>query len=422
VEYRYSYDEVIEEINNARRFGNLPGVEVMEVVLEKLGHPQRDIPFLHVAGTNGKGSVCAFLSAILQRAGRKTGTFISPHLIDFEERITVNGEQISREAVTRFGNLLLETDFGVTLTMFDYCLAMALLYFKEQGCDSMIIETGLGGRLDSTNAMGIPAVAVITRIGLDHMAVLGNTLEEIAGEKAGIIKPGAPLVVGVQEPEVTRILTEYYERINGKSLKAQENLRFVEQTDVEIVQHMKLRMAGTYQWENGAAAMCAARIFLGREAEKSSLPENAENSIREGLGNARWPGRMELLLEDPFLLVDGAHNGSGVAALAGSLRMLYPGEKFHFIMGVMADKDYETMIEELLPLALSFVTYTPDSSRALQGSRLAECIRRRGVCAEEKTQLAEIAEALKPDAKNIAFGSLYFIGDIKNYYQRCKKL
>jgi dihydrofolate synthase/folylpolyglutamate synthase len=131
---------------------------------------------------------------------------------------------------------------------------------------------------------------------------------------------------------------------------------------------------------------------------------------------------MELLLEDPFLLVDGAHNGSGVAALAGSLRMLYPGEKFHFIMGVMADKDYETMIEELLPLALSFVTYTPDSSRALQGSRLAECIRRRGVCAEEKTQLAEIAEALKPDAKNIAFGSLYFIGDIKKYFQRCRKL
>jgi dihydrofolate synthase/folylpolyglutamate synthase len=392
----------------------------MKAVLEKLGHPQRDIPFIHVAGTNGKGSVCAFLSAVLQRAGRKTGTFISPHLIDFEERITVNGEQISREAVTRIGNLLLETNFGVTLTMFDYCLAMALLYFREKGCDSMVIETGLGGRLDSTNAMGTPAVAVITRIGFDHMAVLGNTLGEIAGEKAGIIKPGAPLVVGVQEPEVTRILKECYERINGTSPGAQNNLRFVEEAHVEQLRHMKLHMPGAYQWENGAAAMLAARIFLSKEAEQGKLPEETEMNIREGLEAARWQGRMELLQEKPFLLVDGAHNGSGAAALAGSLRMLYPGEKFHFIMGVMADKDYGNMIEELIPLALSFVTYTPDSSRALQGSRLAECIRRRGICAEEKTQLAEIMESLESDAKNIAFGSLYFIGDIKNYYQRGK--
>jgi dihydrofolate synthase/folylpolyglutamate synthase len=414
VEYRYTYDEVIDKINNARRFGNLPGVEVMETVLDKLGHPQQDIPFIHVAGTNGKGSVCAFLSGILRCAGRKTGTFISPHLIDFGERIAVNGEQIPHETVTRIGNMLLTTEFGVTMTMFDYCLAMALLYFKEQGCDCMVIETGLGGRLDSTNAVGTPAVAVITRIGFDHMAVLGDTLEAIAREKAGIIKPGAPLVVGLQETTVTRVLTEYYERINGKSHRAQENLRLVEQTDVETVRNMKLHMLGAYQWENGAAALLAARIFLGREAQ--------ESCIREGMESARWPGRMELLLEEPFLLADGAHNGSGVAALAESLRLLYPGEKFHFIMGVMADKDYETMIGELLPLAVSFVTYTPESSRALQGSRLAECIRQRGVRADEKTRPEEIEASLKPDIKNIAFGSLYFIGDIKKYFQRCRKL
>jgi dihydrofolate synthase/folylpolyglutamate synthase len=296
--------------------------------------------------------------------------------------------------------MLLSADFGVNLTMFDYCLAMALLYFKEQGCDCLVMETGLGGRLDSTNALGKPAVAVITRIGFDHMAILGDTIEAIAQEKAGIIKPGVPLVVAPQEPDAARVLKETYERVNGTDSAAEKNLRFVQAADVENVKKMHLRMAGTYQWENGAAAMLAAEIFLGNSPY-----------IRTGLENARWPGRMEILQEDPFLLVDGAHNSSGVSALAASLRAMYPGEKFHFIMGVMADKDYENMIEELLPLAISFSTYTPDSSRALLGSSLAACIRRHGIEAQEETDFAGLMASLRSDVKNVAFGSLYFIGE-----------
>lgn len=192
----YSYEEVLDQIENGRRFGNRPGVEITGIMLEQMGQPQNGTPFIHVAGTNGKGSVCAFLTSVFRETGLKVGTFISPHLIDFEERIMVDGRQISREDVTRIGNVLLEQEFGVTPTMFDYCVLMAVLYFKEQNCDLVIMETGLGGRLDSTNALGNPVVSVITRIGYDHMNILGNTIEEIAQEKAGIIKAGVPVVIG----------------------------------------------------------------------------------------------------------------------------------------------------------------------------------------------------------------------------------
>jgi dihydrofolate synthase/folylpolyglutamate synthase len=201
----YTYEEVLDIIENSRRFGNIPGVEVTRRMLEKLGKTERCFPFIHVAGTNGKGSTCAFLSSIFKEAGLKVGLFTSPHLIDFCERIRINGEMVPREEVTRLGNFLLSQDFGVTPTMFDYCLVMAILYFEECGCDVVVFETGLGGRLDSTNALGNPAVSVITRIGFDHMGILGDTLEKIAGEKAGIIKPGVPVVFATQEEEAMRV-------------------------------------------------------------------------------------------------------------------------------------------------------------------------------------------------------------------------
>ena len=194
MEVSYSYEEVIDIIQNSRRFGNLTGSEITKIMLETLEHPEEGMPYIHVAGTNGKGSVSAFLCAILKEAGLKTGMFTSPHLVDFRERIQINDEMISKEDVHRLGNLLLAQNFGVQPTMFDYCLAMALLYFKEQQCDVIVLETGLGGKYDSTNAVGTPAVSVITKIGMDHMAILGNTLVEIAGEKAGIIKAGTKLV------------------------------------------------------------------------------------------------------------------------------------------------------------------------------------------------------------------------------------
>lgn len=396
----YNYQEVIDKIENSRRFGNLPGVEVTKRMLATLGNPQDGLAFIHVAGTNGKGSTCAFLTNILAKAGLKCGCFTSPHLIHFEERITVDQQMIPKEVVTRLGNELLSIDFGVTPTMFDYCLVMAVLYFKECGCNVAVMETGLGGRLDSTNALGNPMVAVITRIGYDHMAILGNTLTEIASEKAGILKENVPAIFAPQDDEALAVLRKHPGTL-------------VSSEDMEKVAFMKPGLMGEYQLENGAAAMLAAQKFLSRIGFDE---ERADAAIEAGIHTAIWKGRMEILSREPYLMVDGAHNSNGIHALKTSLMKLYPDEKFHFVMGVMADKDYEKMIEELLSLAIDFVTVTPESSRALQAESLAEKIRSQGISARSMASVADVLTLPRVGEKTIALGSLYFIGELEALY------
>ncbi|MEE0597341.1 MAG: folylpolyglutamate synthase/dihydrofolate synthase family protein [Agathobacter sp.] len=396
----YNYQEVIDKIENSRRFGNLPGVEVTKRMLATLGNPQDGLAFIHVAGTNGKGSTCAFLTNILAKAGLKCGCFTSPHLIHFEERITVDQQMIPKEVVTRLGNELLSIDFGVTPTMFDYCLVMAVLYFKECGCNVAVMETGLGGRLDSTNALGNPMVAVITRIGYDHMAILGNTLTEIASEKAGILKENVPAIFAPQEEEALAVLRKHPGTL-------------VSSEDMEKVAFMKPGLMGEYQLENGAAAMLAAQKFLSQIGFDE---ERADAAIEAGIHTAIWKGRMEILSREPYLMVDGAHNSNGIHALKTSLMKLYPDEKFHFVMGVMADKDYEKMIEELLSLAIDFVTVTPESSRALQAESLAEKIRSQGIPARSMASVADVLTLPRVGEKTIALGSLYFIGELEAIY------
>ena len=391
---------MIDKIENSRRFGNLPGVEVTKRMLATLGNPQEGLAFIHVAGTNGKGSTCAFLTNILTKAGLKCGCFTSPHLIHFEERITVDQKMIPKDAVTRLGNELLSIDFGVTPTMFDYCLVMAVLYFKECGCDVAVMETGLGGRLDSTNALGNPMVAVITRIGYDHMAILGNTLTKIASEKAGILKENVPAIFAPQEEEALAVLRKHPGTL-------------VSSEDMEKVASMKPGLMGAYQLENGAAAMLAAQKFLSQIGFDE---ERADAAIEAGIHTAIWKGRMEVLSEEPYLMVDGAHNSNGIHALKTSLMKLYPDEKFHFVMGVMADKDYEKMIEELLPLAIDFVTVTPESSRALQAESLAEKIRSQEIPARSIASVADVLTLPRVGEKTIALGSLYFIGELEAIY------
>ena len=462
---KYSYDEVINIIENTRRFGNLTGFEVSKQMLEQLGNPQSGIPFVHVAGTNGKGSTTAFLCKILECAGKKVGMFTSPHLITFEERIRINGEYISKEDVTRLGNMLLEMQFEVSPTMFDYCLAMAVLYFKEQNCDIMVMETGIGGRYDSTNALGVPEVAVITKIGFDHMAVLGNTLEEIAGEKAGIIKEGCSVVASAQEPLITEVLLENFQLVNRRKetpaiihtnqeweenpgiLQVADGATFYETSreDFRFVGSIQMKMPTGYQIENAATAMLAVKVLFSKWQSEERIVLSAteqEHCIRMGISETFWKGRMEIINENPFFMIDGAHNSHGVWALAGSLQELYPGEKFHFIMGVMADKDYEEMIDVLLPLAIDFVTVTPESNRALQSKDLAECIQKKGVQARYVEHMEDVIRPLLPteDAtvitkqegerhiylaanpyKTVAFGSLYFIGAIEAMLEKNNK-
>ena len=408
-----TYEEVIRQIENTHRFGNLPGVEVMEHVLKQLAGINGKLPFVHIAGTNGKGSVCAFMTEIFRKSGLKAGAFISPHVVVFEERISVNGQMISREDVARLGNKLLDTDFGVNLTMFDYCLAMALMYFTEQDCDIMVIETGLGGRLDSTNAIGLPLATVITKIGYDHVAILGDKLEDIAREKAGIIKTGSHVFSEQQEEEAEAVIRDAAD-------KCQVQLTFVTKEEIEAASKYNLSLLGVHQWENAAVAKLAAEYVLEKfinaaVTDGNKLKKN-EPEIISALRETVWQGRMEILSQKPFFMVDGAHNGHGVLALRDSLKTLYPCEKFHMIMAVMADKDYKAMVEELLPYAEDFVAVNMDNSRALQAKDLAEFINSRGVKADCVDSVEEALRTLRADTKNLAFGSLYFIGEIKGRY------
>lgn len=408
-----TYEEVIRQIENTHRFGNLPGVEVMEHVLKQLAGINGKLPFVHIAGTNGKGSVCAFMTEIFRKSGLKAGAFISPHVVFFEERISVNGQMISREDVARLGNKLLDTDFGVNLTMFDYCLAMALMYFTEQDCDIMVIETGLGGRLDSTNAIGLPLATVITKIGYDHVAILGDKLEDIAREKAGIIKTGSHVFSEQQEEKAEAVIRDAAD-------KCQVQLTFVTKEEIEAASKYNLSLLGVHQWENAAVAKLAAEYVLEKfinaaVTDGNKLKKN-EPEIISALRETVWQGRMEILSQKPFFMVDGAHNGHGVLALRDSLKTLYPCEKFHMIMAVMADKDYKAMVEELLPYAEDFVAVNMDNSRALQAKDLAEFINSRGVKADCVDSVEEALKTLRADTKNLAFGSLYFIGEIKGRY------
>lgn len=422
-----TYEEVVDTINNIRRFGNLAGVEIMGRMLAALENPQKDMCMVHIAGTNGKGSVSAFLCEILKAAGLKTGMFISPHLVDFRERIQINGSMIDKEDVRRLGEELLTRDFGVHPTMFDYCMAMAMLYFKEQHCDVVILETGLGGRLDSTNAIGVPQVSVITKIGYDHMAILGDTLEKIAAEKAGIIKKGTFLVLESQEEPVLAVLRSAAEQAGVDRCRVVEpaEIRDCRYEDGEQYfsyggyEQLTMKMLGVHQYENAAAALLAAEELLNSGVVGTFTDAQIKKSIDCGIRNTRWQGRMEILRKEPFLLVDGAHNSNGVAALRDSLVALFPGEKFHFIMGVMADKDYEKMIEELLPLALDFKTVTVAGERALAAWKLAECIQKKGVPAEcvSDLRVCILPERGDREKKTVAFGSLYFIGEIEEFFK-----
>lgn len=415
------YQEVIGQIEQKRRFGSLPGVEVSKELLAAVGGPQKDLAFVHIAGTNGKGSTAAFLYAILQESNIKAGLFTSPHLAEFTERIQVGGRQISKKRAAELGQMLLNLKTEASPTMFDYCLAMALLFFKEQGCRLVILETGLGGRLDSTNAIDAPLAGIITKIGYDHMAVLGSTLDKIASEKAGILKPGMRAVLESQQPEVMEVLQNICKKreIPYKVVREEEIVTVDGGFSYPGEALYKMRMLGEFQKENALAA-----AFCARELMELGYPVT-EEAIRRGIETAVWPGRMEVVSEEPFLLIDGAHNGNGVKALVKSLKKMYPKEKFHFVMAVMADKDYEEMALQILPFAKWVTAVTPESERALQGETLAAYIRKAGVYAEWKPDMKEVfAPFLEKNAKTaqpvrtVAFGSLYFIGEVRKLFYK----
>ena len=433
----------IAYINTPRWQASRLGLERIRELLERLGRPQDRLKFVHVAGTNGKGSICAYLASILGAAGYRTGMFTSPYIERFEERIRVDGVMISPDelrdvtlAVREHAEAMAE-EKGDHPTEFELMTAVALEHFARCGCDIVVLEVGLGGRLDSTNVIDAPEACVIARIGLDHTALLGNTLAAIAGEKAGIIKEGSAVVSWPQEPEAMAVIEHAaaehgcelrmpdFAQLEEGAVKWEDGASPFRPFSYKEWADLRTGILGSYQPQNATVALEAVDVLRGRGWR---IPDEA---VRAGVAQTRWPGRFEIVeggsSPDRFaIVVDGGHNPQGARALADSLAEVFPGRKPVFVIGVLEDKDYPRMLEDMLPLGSAFVCVIPDNPRALPAHKLARAIRWTGqdllgcsacvnpvVARDFEDAIRRARELAGPDGLICAFGSLYSVAALK---------
>ena len=370
--------EAIELIHERAWTGRKPGLERTQALLTALGNPERKLRFVHITGTNGKGSTAAMIASILAAAGLRAGLYTSPHLYQFYERMQVNGAPISDRDLGRLTQQVLEAaeDMDDPPTEFELMTAVAMAYFLEQNCDLVVLEVGLGGRLDSTNVIPPPEAAVITNIGLEHTKELGNTLAQIAAEKAGILKPGCQCVLYAQGEEASQVVRNVCLGQNIPLLEtAPEQLEVLDSgLDGQTFRYRgngpyRIRLLGDYQLSNAMTALDTV------QALREGGWDISEAAVQQGLLQARWPGRLELVRRAPDVIIDGGHNPQCVDALSAALRKLYPNQKLIFLAGVLADKDWKAMFRRVLPMAKAFVAVTPDSPRALPAEELAEWLR-----------------------------------------------
>ena len=414
-----TYEEALNAIHAVHWQGHKPGLGRTRALLAALGDPHKALRFVHVAGTNGKGSTAAMLDSCLRAAGYKTGLFTSPYINRFNERVQVDGVPIPDGDLVRLVERVQPAAAAMadTPTEFEFITALGMLWFAEQRCDIVVLEVGLGGALDSTNVIDPPECAVITALGLDHVKELGPTLADIAAAKAGIIKPGAPAVSYGGAPEADRVIAAAARacgapltvvdftrlRLRGAGLDGQT-------FDFDGLAGLTLPLLAGYQPRNAAVAVTALRALRARGWD---IPDEA---IRRGLASVRWPGRFELLRRSPPFLLDGSHNAHGMRATADSLRSLFPGQKFVFLVSIMADKDADEMLRLLLPLAKAFVTVTAPSPRAIPAADLAARIEALGGSAEPAASIpaaVERAAALAAGGPAAALGTLYFSGEVR---------
>lgn len=418
--------QTIEETLKYLQFDNWeqsePGLARSSELLSLLGDPQKKLKFVHIAGTNGKGSTAAMLASVLQSAGYRTGLYTSPHLLRFHERMRVNGEEIDDESLISLTNTVRNAAESMSEmpTGFEIMTAIAFLYFVQEQCDIVSLEVGLGGRMDSTNVIPAPEVCVVANIGLEHTAILGDTVEKIAAEKCGIIKHGAHAVLFGQSEGVENVAREKCAQ-EGVTLTitAQEKLeRISSSLDGQVFKYRgrgpyHLRLLGEYQLLNALTVIDVCSALRSRGWDK--LPDEA---IDEGLSHAQWPGRLELLRRRPDFIVDGAHNPQCVDALMDSLAALYGDKKLIFLTGVLRDKDWQQMLRRALPLAKAFVVITPPSARALDENELAAWLNKQGVQAipaKDTDDGVRRALALAGEDDAIcSWGSLYFTGEVRH--------
>lgn len=423
----------IAYINEPRWMESRLGLGRIVELLRLLGNPQKELRFVHVAGTNGKGSTCAFVAQVLQQAGYKTGLFTSPYIVEFADRIRIDGVNISDSDLSQVTLTVKEAADAMDdhPTEFELMTAVAFLHFSLQQCDIVVCEVGMGGRLDSTNVIESPEVSVIAALALDHTAILGNSLVEIAHEKAGIIKQGTPVIVWPQKPKAQEVLERIAADLDAPLLMPDfsqltvrpfegEN-RTLRSFDYRDYEALEISLMGSYQPYNAALAIEVIEVLRGKGWHIE------EDILRSGLLSTSWPARFEIIdKEGSYFVIDGAHNIEGVKALADSLTEVFPGQKAVFILGFLEDKDYPEMLETILPRGSAFVTITPPNPRALSAEKLACAIRWTGQdlmgCSACVNPLVapDIPRAIE-QAKHlagtsglvVAAGSLYSVAEIK---------
>ena len=411
-----TYEEAIAYIHGLYWRGSKLGLERTIELCHLLGDPQKQLKFIHVAGTNGKGSTCAMLSRILHAQGYRTGLFVSPFVDRFNERIQFNDEPIPDDdlaaIVTEIAPIV---DSMESLpTEFEVVTAVAFLYYTRQKCDYVVLDVGLGGELDSTNVIDTPLLSIITAIDYDHMHILGNTIEEIAQAKAGIIKDHGTVLFYGEHPNALSVIADACRRHNAalhvcdRSSLVPETYDLHGQTfSYRSCEHLKLGLLGRYQMNNAATVIDAVELLRQKGVEIS------DEALRSGLAATRWPARFELLREDPPFFVDGGHNPHGVNGTVETYKRLFKRKKAVVVMGMMADKDVAKSISLLIPIAKEFYTATPDNPRAMKAEELAAEIRALGAKATPFETVADaVHKAMKSRGPALAVGSLYMAGEV----------
>ena len=420
------YQQAVDYIESPALPRGRYGLERLKQALELLGNPQHKVRFVHVAGTNGKGSCAAMLASVLKEAGYRTGLYISPHLRRYNERMQVDGVDISDDDLIRAAQRVKEVceQLGGTPIVFEVLTLMALWYFAERRCDFVVLEVGIGGKLDATNCIPAPAAALIAQLGFDHTETLGSTIEEIAAQKGGIAKPGSQLVMAEQEPSALRVVEQLCreqgcgftvadpERLQVLSTSP-EGQRLRDRTYGELL----LPLAGFHQVKNAANVLTVVEVLKG---EGFAIPDRA---VRQGIERTVWPARFERLSRSPDFILDGGHNPQCVQAAVQALQDYYPGKKVVFLNGMMRDKDSAAMLAKMAEVAKAFVCLHADSDRAFGAQELAREIENTLSLAAYPAASAQegcaLAQRLAGEQGVVcALGSLYLAGEIRAVFHR----
>ncbi len=424
-----NYSEALEYIHSVAWMGSRPGLSRTLELLRRLGNPEKDLRFVHVAGTNGKGSTCSMLDSVLRVAGYKVGLYTSPYIVRFNERMCVNGEPISDSelaCLTEIVKPIAET-MEDKPTEFELITALSFLYFKRHNCDVVVLEVGMGGRLDSTNVIESPLVSVITGVAVDHIAVLGNTVPEIAVEKAGIIKEGRPVVYGGRDDSAFDVISKKAEECNSALTRTKLDTVKINSVGIEGIDfdysgynNLKISLCGSYQPENAATVIETVGVLNNCGFAIS------EEQLRKGLNNARWRARFEVLSTEPPVIFDGSHNLQGITGAVGSIKSFFGDQKVNLLMGVLADKDYREMVSLLAPRAERVFAVMPDSPRALKAEDLATVFGSFGVEATsfdniESGVFAAFESSKTQNIPLVMLGSLYMYGDVFKAFENTQK-